>query len=190
MITLEDYGVILRQLSHDRIETVRQWRNHPKIQQYMEYREEITPEMQERWYQRISNKNNYFFILEYCGKCVGLINIRDIDKNRTYGESGIFIWDDDVLRSGVAVKAGLTMYDFAFNDLNLDYLVAHIYNTNPASIKYHAKFGFKLSKIKNNLNIPVNQLYKLTKEDYLKLTDEDKYRIAKITPPICYSNDL
>ena len=183
MITLEDYGVILRQLSHDRIETVRQWRNHPKIQQYMEYREEITPEMQERWYQRISNKNNYFFIVEYCGKCVGLINIRDIDKNRTYGESGIFIWDDDVLRSGVAVKAGLTMYDFAFNDLNLDYLVAHIYNTNPASIKYHAKFGFKLSEIKLNLNIPVNQLYKLTKEDYLKLTDEEKYRTAKITPP-------
>lgn len=153
----------------------------------MEYREEITPEMQERWFQRISNKNNHFFILEYCGKCVGLINIRDVDENRTRGESGIFIWDDDVLRSGVAVKAGLTMYDFAFNDLNLDYLVAHIFITNLASIKYHAKFGFKLTETEKPSNTSVNQLYRLTKADYIKLTDEDKYRIAKITPPNCYS---
>ncbi len=42
-LILENYGVRLKQLTHDKIELLRQWRNDPKIQQYMFYREYITP---------------------------------------------------------------------------------------------------------------------------------------------------
>ena len=47
-LVIEGYGVKLKRLTHDKIELLRQWRNDPKIQQYMIYREEITPEMQEK----------------------------------------------------------------------------------------------------------------------------------------------
>ena len=47
---LEKYGICLEKLTHDKIELVRRWRNHPKIRRYMEFREEITPEMQEKWF--------------------------------------------------------------------------------------------------------------------------------------------
>ncbi len=42
-LILENYGVRLKRLTHDKIELLRQWRNDPKIQQYMFYREYITP---------------------------------------------------------------------------------------------------------------------------------------------------
>ena len=38
MITITDYGVKLVQLTEDKIELVRQWRNSDKIKKYMEYR--------------------------------------------------------------------------------------------------------------------------------------------------------
>lgn len=178
---IKKYGVILQPLTHDKIEIVRNWRNHPKIQQFMSYREEITPEMQEKWFKRINNNSNYFFIIEYNGEDVGLINIRDIDTSRTYGESGIFIWDDEVLGQGIALRAGLCIYDFAFNDLNLQFLVAHIFNTNPASIRYHSKFGFVLdSNEETNPTMPINQLYLLTAESYKSQSLEIKDKINKI----------
>ena len=95
-LTLTGYGVTLRRLTHDKIEKLRQWRNDPKIQQYMNYREYITSEMQERWFQTINNDNNLYFIIEYEGKEVGIINIKDIDYENKRGERGIFIYDDDL----------------------------------------------------------------------------------------------
>ena len=181
MIIIKDYGVELHQLTEDKIELVRRWRTDPKISQYMEYRGEITPEMQATWFNRINNRNNYFFIIKYDGRDIGLINIRDVDCNRTHGESGIFIWDDDVYHQGIATKAGLCMYDFAFNDLNLDYLVAHIFNTNTASIKYHQKLGFTLdSNEEIDPKFPKNQLYRLESKTYNALTEDNKIKIAKL----------
>ena len=52
---IKKYGVTLEKLTHQKIEIVRQWRNDPKIDKYMEFHEEITPQMQENWFNRINN---------------------------------------------------------------------------------------------------------------------------------------
>lgn len=93
-LVLEGYGVKLKRLTHDKIELLRQWRNDPKIQQYMIYRETITPEMQEKWFQKINNDHNFYFIIEYEGKEIGCVNIKDVDYEKKCGEPGIFIYDD------------------------------------------------------------------------------------------------
>ena len=46
----EKYGVKLERLTADKIELVRNWRNDPKISQYMEFRDHITAEMQKKWF--------------------------------------------------------------------------------------------------------------------------------------------
>lgn len=170
MITITDYGVKLVQLSQDKIELVRQWRNSDKIKKYMEYRDYITPEMQQKWFDKISNTTNDFFFLIIVNNIeVGLINIKDIDWGKRTGESGIFIWDDSCLHKGISYRAALCQRDFAFNVLHLEYISVHILNTNVQSINYNKKFGFELSYndiIKSDKE--VNQLYILTKESYLK----------------------
>ena len=41
--SFEKYGITLKRLTVDKIELVRNWRNDPKISQYMEFRDYITP---------------------------------------------------------------------------------------------------------------------------------------------------
>lgn len=143
-LVLEGYGVKLKRLTHDKIELLRQWRNDPKIQQYMIYRETITPEMQEKWFQKINNDHNFYFIIEYEGKEIGCINIKDVDYEKKCGEPGIFIYDDEYLNSDVAIRASFCLGNFVWKDLNLEYEYIHIVATNHGAIKYNEMIGFKL----------------------------------------------
>ncbi|MCL2651725.1 MAG: GNAT family N-acetyltransferase [Candidatus Azobacteroides sp.] len=164
-MTLEKYGVILHRLTHDKIEMVRNWRNDPKILKYMEFREYITPEMQEKWFQKINNDNNFFFIIEYEGKEIGLVNGKNIDYEQKTSEGGLFIYDDDYLNSDVPFRVSLCSSDFGFETLNLEKVFIHILSDNKRAIKYNLMLGFELQPNQENIR---NQLYFQTKENYFK----------------------
>lgn len=162
---LEKYGVVLNRLTYDKIEMVRNWRNDQKIAKYMEFRDYITPEMQEKWFQKIDNDNNFFFIIEFEGKEIGLINIKDIDYEQKTGEGGIFIYDDTYLNSDVSFRASLCLSDFFFETLNLERVIAHIFWNNKRAIQYNIMLGFELQPNQENIE---NQLYYLEKENHFK----------------------
>ena len=162
---LEKYGVVLNRLTLDKIEMVRNWRNDPKITKYMECREYITSEMQEKWFQKINNDNNYFFIIEYEGKEIGLANMKDINYEQKTGEAGIFIYDDDYLNSVVSFYALLCLYDFFFETLGMEKVIAHILKDNKRAIKYNLTFGYELQPNQEQI---LNQLYCLEKANYFK----------------------
>lgn len=164
LIILQDYSVVLRQLTHDKIEMVRRWRNDPKISQYMEFREMITPEMQERWYQKISTSGkDFFFIIEVGGKEIGLTNVRDVDFEKKEGIPGIFIWDDDYLNSDYSFRSSLCLMDFAFDTLGLERMITHILRDNKRAIDFNLFWGYKMSPGQEDV---YNQEYILTKERY------------------------
>lgn len=170
MIVLQDYGVTLKQLTHDKIEMVRCWRNDPKIQKYMEFRDEITPEMQENWFRKISSGNtDYYFIIEAEGVEIGLINIRSIDYEKKAGEPGIFIWDDNFLNSDYSFRSSLCLLDFVFDELGLDYVVSHIMRDNKRAIDFNLFWGYVLSPGQEDV---FNQEYVLQKEAYYKKRDK------------------
>lgn len=165
-LVLESYDVKLVLLTEDKIELVRQWRNDPKISQYMEFREYITPEMQRKWFERINNNQNYYFIIVYRNCEAGLINIKDIDQDKLEGESGSFIYEDKYLSTDLAYRAHLCMYDYFFNVLNYNGLRAHIINTNIRSIRFTLFLGFE--------RISDTEYY-LSKENYLNNKNRIRY---------------
>lgn len=162
---IQKYGVVLRRLTHDKIEMVRQWRNNPKISQYMEYRKEITPEMQESWFKKIDNVYNFYFIIEVNGKEIGLINVRDIDYEQRTGEPGIFIWDDDYLNSTISFCAALDLTDFCFETIGLKELVIHVLKDNKKAIGFNKALGYVLSENQDDI---YNQEYRMNYENYKK----------------------
>jgi len=166
---IEKYGVVLSRLTEDKIELVRNWRNDPKISQYMEFKDFITPEMQKKWFDKINNDKNYFFILLVDNKEIGLINVRDIDYILAEGEAGIYIYDDEYLNSSIPFQATFCLYDFCFKVLKLNRLLAHILKDNKRAIKYNKMMGYKISVNQENIN---NQLYYLYKEEYLNIRNE------------------
>lgn len=165
-VIIDNYDVKLIPLSKDKIEMVRNWRNDPKISQYMEFRDYITPEMQEKWFERINNNQNYYFIIVYKDCEVGLINIKDIDLSEGVGESGSFIYEDRYLSTDIAYRAHLCMYDYYFNVLKYRGLRAHIKETNTRSVRFTLFLGYKrLNKTE----------YFLTKDDYLSNKNRIRY---------------
>lgn len=138
---LEKYDVVLQRLTEDKIEMVRNWRNDPKISQYMEYREEITSEMQKKWFVSIDNERNLYYIILYKGEEIGLINIKDIDKQELSGESGVFIYSDKYLNTDISYRAHLCLFDYFFEDLSYNEVHSHILSSNKRAIRFSEYLG-------------------------------------------------
>ena len=166
MLIIEQYGVRLVRLQKSNIELVRYWRNQSDIANYMEYRNYITPSAQINWFDSINNKNNYYFIIEYQKKKVGLINSKDYNPKYGFGEGGIFIWDKSFIDSYVAVFSTLCLLNFVFFTLKLPVIsTARILKSNHKAINYNKQIGYKLLP---NQELIENQLYELTFEEYQK----------------------
>ncbi len=172
-MTFEKYGVTLKRLTVDKIELVRNWRNDPKISQYMEFRDYITPEMQVKWFAKIDNENNYYFIIDYKGSEIGLTNVKDVDYAKKTGEGGIFIYDDSFLNSDVPFRVIFALNDFCFDELHLEKMIAHIMSDNKHAIDFNRVLGYKKDSSSPE---SVKMTYILTKEDYLK----QRNRFAKL----------
>jgi len=164
MLTLEQYGVKLIRLDVEDIELVRHWRNQSDIANYMEYRNYITPEAQVKWFESINNKFNYYFIIEFEGNKIGLINSKNYSSTEGFGEGGIFIWDKAYENSFAAAFASLCLLNWVFFDLKLcDRSRARILRTNDRAIYYNKLIGYKILPGQEEVE---NQLYELHIEDY------------------------
>ena len=156
MIVLEQYGVKLTRLQLKDIELVRYWRNQSNIANYMEYRNYITPQSQIKWFKKINNPYNYYFIIEYENKKVGLINSKDYNPNMGFGEGGIFIWDKNYIDSFVAIYSTLCLLNFVFFELKANTIsMIRVLSNNQKAINYNKMIGYKLLPNQDN---ELNQL--------------------------------
>lgn len=172
-MVLENFNVKLERLTEDKIELVRKWRNNPDVQKYMEYREEITPQMQKEWFKRINNEENYFFLILLEDIEIGLVNLKDINYKFKTAEKGSLIWSEKLRGKGIGLRANYLLLDFAFNILNLEYIYIHILENNFRSIHVNEQFGFILDKDQEE---KYNKKYILTKNTFLN----NKERILRI----------
>lgn len=165
MLVLEQYGVRLRRMTAKDAELVRYWRNQSDIANFMEYRNYITPAAQIAWFASINNKNNYYFIIEFEGRRIGLINAKDYNDEAGFGEGGIFIWDKDYIGSLAAVFSSLCLLNFLLVKINVCRKSrVRILKTNERAIQYNKMLGYKLLPGQEHV---LNQLYELDLDDYL-----------------------
>ena len=165
MLTLEQYGVKLVRVQEQDIELIRFWRNQEDISRFMEYRKHITAEDQKAWFSSIDNKHNYFFMIRFDTKNVGVISIKSIDLKNNYAEGGIFLGDKNYFDSLAAVYSSLCLLNFTFLVLKLTTSSRiRILKTNTRSIQYNKLIGYKLMPGQDDVE---NQWYELTLEDYI-----------------------
>lgn len=177
---LSGYGVELIRLRHEDIELVRQMRNMPEIAQHMEYREFITPEMQERWFQSINVPSSHYYIIRCNGKKAGLINGAHIDWEKKETRSGgIFIWDSEPLQPYGALNASLLLTDTSFI-LGLERTYIKVMRNNKAAISYNLQLGYVLLPGQEEM---LNQEYVLTEENYTRKTAKAKKFLHKRFSP-------
>jgi len=135
----------LHRLASDDLELVRKWRNHPEIQENMVYREHISKEMQEKWYETINNNENLYFILTYKGEKIGLLNGKDIDWQNRQMESGIFIWDKHYRKTHIPAVCTIIFAELFIYVLGLKPM-ATVLRKNQDSLKYNKMLGFVITE--------------------------------------------
>lgn len=167
MLILEQYGVRLVRIQEQDIELVRSWRNQSDVSNFMEYKNQISAEEQKLWFKSINNKYNYYFIIEFENKKVGLINVKNYDPKLGFGEGGIFISDKDYINSFAAVFATLCLMNFMFIKLNIcEISRIRILKNNERAIHYNKLLGYKLIQGQEEIE---NQLYELHINDFKTL---------------------
>jgi RimJ/RimL family protein N-acetyltransferase len=146
------------------LELVRHWRNSPRISQFMEFREYITPEMQLDWFRSVNDHRNMYLIIEHDYKKIGLINAKEIDWQEHSLEGGIFFWEEDVYSTPVPAITSLIFAELVIRMIRLK-IYAHILRTNDRAIRYNRQLGFRLCEGQEGVE---NQKYLLTPESYLE----------------------
>lgn len=155
------YGITLNRLRYDDIEFVREKRNSEEVRRFMEFRDEITPEMQEDWFERINNFENFYYIIEYKGAKIGLLNDKNMDWVARTSESGLFLWDESYINTIVPVLASLCLLEVGFYYLNWNTSYIKVLRDNAQAIEYVSSLGYTLSEGQEDIE---NQTYFLTRE--------------------------
>lgn len=172
------YGIELHRLIKENIELVRTKRNSDAIRQHMFYRGIITPEEQEKWFESICNIYNYYFVIHYRGKKIGLIHGKNVDYEKRTAEGGIFIWEEEYWTSFVPALASVTMIELTFNILSLKATYAEVLNTNMRSKAYNEQLGYTLHSEDKSTG---KEIYVLTHENYIAKGTKIKQAVQHIT---------
>jgi len=160
---IRKYGIVLRRLKIGDIELLREKRNQDSVRNYMFYKNIISKEEQKEWFYSINNKLNYYFIIEYEDKKIGLINGKNIDYDKRTSEGGIFIWDENYRNIEISAIASVIMAEFTFMVLMFNKTFAEVLASNNAQVKYNEFMGYELVQKQGD-----KLTYVLTKESYIK----------------------
>lgn len=169
------YGITLRLINEHDIEKTRRWRNQDHVRLNMQYQKIISEDEQIDWYQKLEKHHNFFFIIIYQEKEIGLIHIKDINKEQECAEAGIFIGEKEYLGTYISIGATIILMDFGFEYLKLKTLKAKISKQNEKAIKFNESLGYIY---KTNINEDYDY-YECSEENFNNKTLELKKTLQK-----------
>lgn len=162
---VRQYGVTYHRLQPRHLETLRYWRNQEFIRNTMQFRDYITPAMQLKWFEKINNKFNYYFLIEHNGKKIGLINCKDTEPDSRVAEGGIFIWEKEYWGTPIPAFASLTLLQAVFEIFQTgEASVATVACDNKRALEFNFMLGYEIKE-----KTPDGNYYKLylSKEKYM-----------------------
>ena len=136
--------VSLKLIQKEDIELIRKWYNSKDVNQFFIFREHISKEQQEKWFEKVSTSGrDYFFLIIVDGEPIGLTEIKNIDWDRREGGTGIFIAKDEYKNALVSFEASYLLGRHFFETLNLLKAKIEILESNKRALRYNKTLGFK-----------------------------------------------
>jgi hypothetical protein len=154
------YGITLRRITKDDLEYIR-LKNNPEPVDPLDLNDEITPMMQQSWFESINNLENIYYIIEYKGIKAGILSTKNIDWGARTSESDLTFWDESFFDSHIPMLALLSFLEVGFYYLKWKTSYFSGIDAHPKAIEFATKLGFKPLAHKGNKS---NLTYLLTKE--------------------------
>jgi UDP-4-amino-4,6-dideoxy-N-acetyl-beta-L-altrosamine N-acetyltransferase len=163
---ISKYGIRLTRLTETDLELVRKWRNDEEIKKFMNFREYITLEMQQKWYESINNQDNFYYVIEYLGDKIGIVNDKNIDWKEKSAEGGLFIWDKRYINSVIPLKISMLMLELAYTLLGWNNTIVKVRKDNPRALKYNETLGYVICEEESEED---NYLLKLERSRFYEI---------------------
>lgn len=147
------HGVKLGPLDACDLESIRKWRNDPKIMKWCRQSTVISSQEQADWYaKQKSDPSIQMFAIydtdasEHYAGCVGVAGLTSIDRLNSRAEFSLYVapMQQGCGRGRRALK---TLLDHAFKDLNLNQVWGESFEGNPA-IKMFSSLGFQTDGVR------------------------------------------
>lgn len=141
---VKGYGIALHRLTEDKIEIVRQWRNSDIVKNHMQFRQKITPEMQQKWFASVNNIENNYMLIKVKDQFIGVINGSEINWDTMItGSGGIFIGELDYWSTSYPIAASLLLTDISAL-LGFVSTKVEVIKSNKRAIAYNKFLGYEL----------------------------------------------
>ncbi|WP_346890176.1 UDP-4-amino-4,6-dideoxy-N-acetyl-beta-L-altrosamine N-acetyltransferase [Clostridium sp. UBA1056] len=132
----------LIKVNKDDLELIMTWRMKPEVTRYMYTDPVLTMETQLKWFYSIQDNDSVkYWIIKFDGVKIGLISICDIDYKNKRCSWAYYIGDTSFRGRGIATLLECNIYDYVFDDLNLNKLCCEVFTSNEKVISIHEKFG-------------------------------------------------
>lgn len=149
-VIMDLYGenVKLRAIEEEDIEMLRQMKNDPWMESMVVgWCKPLSKANQKKWFDSLSSTDTgrFLYIIESKnGNSIGYICLTEIDWKNRSAFVGIMIDGKKNMGKGFATDAYTTLIDYAFNELNINRLEAHILDYNTISQRVLIdKIGFE-----------------------------------------------
>ena len=168
-------------LTESHLPQVLKWRTSEEVTQFMVSDVEHDAEKQRQWFEKISADDSCRYWVIETERPIGVINLADIDTEHCTCSWGFYVGDVQSKNLGGLVPPYL--YNFIFNNLSIDSLIADVMEHNTQVKKLHKLHGYRdeglLEEpvVKNAAVIPLRR-FRLSKEQWLKKTRFHRYIAA------------
>ena len=135
----------LRLMQEEDTDLIVQWRNNPRVRNNFIYQKPFTREGHENWVRTMVDTGKVVqFIIEDLtdGQPVGSVYFRDIDKEYSKAEYGIFIGEDSAVGKGFGSEAAHIAVEYGFEELGLHKIFLRVFADNAGAIRSYEKAGF------------------------------------------------
>jgi UDP-4-amino-4,6-dideoxy-N-acetyl-beta-L-altrosamine N-acetyltransferase len=136
----------LRKINEEDLEKIMNWRMLPDVTKYMYTDPDLTLADQLRWYKKAVDSSNekYWIIQLEDGTDVGLLSLNHIDTKNSQCSWAYYIADSAARGKGLGRILECNIYDYVFDQLNLNKLWCEVFEFNENVIRIHEKFGSKI----------------------------------------------
>jgi UDP-4-amino-4,6-dideoxy-N-acetyl-beta-L-altrosamine N-acetyltransferase len=124
----------------------REWRNHPKVNEYMFTQHKITEQEHKNWFEK-NQKNELckLYIYEAHDSALGFVQFQQRTPGSGVWEWGFYICPD--AEKGTGAKMTSMALEQLFDDLEVCKIYAEVLAFNIPSIRLHERLGFRLEGI-------------------------------------------
>lgn len=135
------FNVSLRKIERSDLNMICEWRNHEYIRKFMDDRRIVSLAVMNFWLNKVMKSNDTiaFIILNKCKISSGVLEIKNINFDKSYCEQGIFLSPDSI---GTGLGTLVTLcQEYVLHILAISTIYLTIRNNNIYNIRFWKKLG-------------------------------------------------